>query len=523
MTTHVNAVVIGTGFGGAMTARQLVKAGRSVLLLERGRWAQRDETAWDATALYVHRMYQSDAPYIISQGRRDKSVYPNATVGGNSVFYGAASFRLREADFALRRELDGEVASLFVDWPISYADLAPYYDEAERLLGVVGVAGTDPTEPPRAGGYMAAPPAYGSPARRLAQAARQLDLRPFPLPLAINFHGANGRARCLQCMTCDLYPCKIEAKNDLSVTVLPEAEEGGATIRTQAVATRLVRAGGRVAAVDCLDVGTGETFRVSCDVAVVSGGAISSARLLLASGLGELEPHGALIGRYLMRHCSGVAIGVFPFRTNPEKMFHKQVAITDFYFGHPDGRGPAGPWGMLQALQVPPPEFVHAELGSRFWAWLASLTLGNHVYLLCLAHDVPVRDNRVELDTTHRDPHGQPTARVTYRHHRHDLRARHGLYREAGRILRKAGAVVRLRKPIHTFSHAVGTCRFGTDPDHAVLDPTCRVFGLPNLFVVDGSFMPTSGGVNPSLTIAANGLRVGAHIAREWQSLAGTT
>jgi choline dehydrogenase-like flavoprotein len=96
-----------------------------------------------------------------------------------------------------------------------------------------------------------------------------------------------------------------------------------------------------------------------------------------------------------------------------------------------------------------------------------------------------------------------------------DLAARDALARQAGRILRQAGGVVRVRLPVKTFSHAVGTCRFGDDPERAVLDPWCRFFGLENLFVVDGSFMPTAGAVNPSLTIAANALRVGDHLARE--------
>jgi choline dehydrogenase-like flavoprotein len=109
--------------------------------------------------------------------------------------------------------------------------------------------------------------------------------------------------------------------------------------------------------------------------------------------------------------------------------------------------------------------------------------------------------------------------RVFHRYTRRDRQARWALYGEAARVLRRAGALIRVRKPINTFSHAVGTCRFGHDPAKAALDPWCGFFGVPNLFVVDASFLPSSGGVNPSLTIAANALRVGGHIVAEWNRL----
>ena len=143
-----------------------------------------------------------------------------------------------------------------------------------------------------------------------------------------------------------------------------------------------------------------------------------------------------------------------------------------------------------------------------------------HAYLICIAHELPNFENRVDLDPTAADAQGTPLARVSHTYARHDLRARRGLYREAARILRRAGSLMRVRMPIHTYSHAIGTCRFGTNPDEAVLDPWCGFFGVPNLFVVDGSFFPSSGGVNPSLTIAANGLRVGRHIVDHWDQLA---
>ena len=515
--SHWDAVVIGTGFGGSTVALQLAAAGMSVLVLERGRWVDRDDTAWSTRAIHIDQKYRGQTPYQADQVLRGGLVYPNQSIGGNSVFYGGASFRLREDDFRRRsRSAGSALPEGFVDWPFAYDELAPYYDQAEEQLGVAGVCGLDPNEPPRTSDYVASPPAFASPARRLAEASLALGLKPFPMPLAINFNGGRngGSGKCVKCLTCDMYPCKIGAKNDLAVTLLPEAIRLGATIKDQVVATRLVRSGGRITAVEYIDLQTGTLETASCGVAIVSGGAISSPRLLLASGLGEIEPNGRLVGRYLMRHCNGIVAGFFAEKTNPEKEFHKQLAITDFYFGSANGGRPRGPWGMLQSLQVPPPEFI--KTGPFPISLVGPRSSNYNIFLICISEDVPQLSNHVSLHSSNVDPYGQPIASVRYRHHRDDRRRRRALYREGIRIMRKAGAWAWIRIPVRTFSHALGTCRAGTDPADAVLDQHCRFFGLPNLFVVDASFMPTAGAVNPSLTVAANGLRVGAHIAREW-------
>jgi choline dehydrogenase-like flavoprotein len=297
--------------------------------------------------------------------------------------------------------------------------------------------------------------------------------------------------------------------------------EHGARVLDRTAACRLVRHGDEITAVECLDLDTGRRFAVPCRVCVVSAGAIASPALLLSSGLGGVEPNGRVLGRYLMRHCCGIVIGLFPFATNPEEKFHKQVAITDFYLGAGDGRRPRGPWGMIQGLQVAPPEFIAAEAGFPVGT-IGARTVRHQIYLMCIAEDLPQAANRVELEPARRDAYGLPVPRVRHRYCRRDLEARRALCREAGRILRAAGATLRVRKPVDTFSHVVGTCRFGDNPESAALDPWCRFFGVRNLFVVDGSFMPSSGGVNPSLTIGANALRVGQFMVASWDRIAGS-
>lgn len=520
-SSHWDTVIVGSGFGGSTVALELAKAGRNVLVLERGRWVDRDDSAWDPIAIQVERKYRGVTSYEVDERWGRKITYPDDAVGGKSIFYGAASFRYREADFTTSARFAGGPSDTIpnMDWPIQYADLEPFYHEAEHTIGVAGVAGTDPTEPPRVGDYPAPPPPYGRSARRIADAASALGLRPFPIPLAINFDGRGGRPSCAMCMTCDLFPCKICAKNDLAVTVLADAHRRGARIRSRTIVKRLVMEADRVRAVECIDLERNEEITITCDLCVVSCGAIGSAALLLASGLGERWPNGPLIGRHLMRHCSGVVIGLFPFKTNPEQLFHKQVAIADFYFGD-RSRRPEGPWGMIQALQTPPPEFIEQTSPFPFPVGkIGAKTIAHHAYLLCIAEDLPRPDNRVEVDAGIRDGIGMPRVRVHHRYTTRDRKARRALFGKGGRILRQAGALIRVRMPIHTYSHSIGTCRFGEHPERAVLDPWCGFFGVSNLFVVDGSFLPSSGSVNPSLTIAANGLRVGRYLADHWDEV----
>jgi choline dehydrogenase-like flavoprotein len=515
MVDRFDAIIVGSGFGGSAVALTLARAGHRVLVVERGRWVDRDESAWDPVAIQIEQKYRSESgDEVDGRGGRTMS-YPDAAVGGKSVFYGAASLRLRTQDFAAARRFP-QLPPSCPDWPIDYDDLAPYYDQAEREIGVAGVAGLDPNEPPRGQPFVARPPEYGTSARKIANAAEDLGLRPFPLPLAINFDGTDGRTACIRCMTCDLYPCKIEAKNDLAVTLLPAAQGLGAEIRDRTVALRLLRSGHRIDGIECLNLQTRERETFRADLYVVSAGALHTPALLIRSGLGHYEPNGPLIGRFLTRHCSGIVIGVFPFRTNPERMFHKQVALTDFYLGKP-GVEPQGPWGSIQALQTPPPEFVRHEAPYPApIGHLAALALPFQAYLLCMAEDLPQWENRVEVDPSQSDSLGIPMTQVFHHYLDRDVAARQALYKEAKRILRRAGALLHVRFPIHTYSHALGTCRFGNDPTDSVLDPWCGFHGIANLCVVDGSFMPTSGGVNPSLTIAANAFRVGAHLVASW-------
>ena len=238
---------------------------------------------------------------------------------------------------------------------------------------------------------------------------------------------------------------------------------------------------------------------------MLAAGALGSPALMQRSGCDH-----PLIGRFLMRHCNGVASYIFPFRTNPAQVFHKQVCFADFY---EDMRAELGTAvGMIQDIYTPAAAVFrdHTPFGLKTLAGLAAGYMQN---LLCIAEDDPQVDNRVGLaDET--DGLGMELVTVEHDYSAADVCRRDYLLGKAGAVLRRAGGLLRYRYMIDSFSHAVGTLRCAATPEEGVLDADCRYWGADNLYVADGSFMPASGGVNPSLTIAANALRVAERILR---------
>jgi choline dehydrogenase-like flavoprotein len=509
-----DVIVIGSGFGGVMAAHPLVRAGLRVLMLERGPWVARGPHNWEPRGTVDLTPYYSyESPYRVIGPGEAKSVGSYSCVGGPSVFYGGVSLRLRAADFEPDPEIVGDSGAA---WPYRYSDLEPYYLQAERLLEVAGDAGADPTEPPHSAPYPAPPAPLTETPRMLERTARGIGLHPFRLPLAIN-HRANGRAPCIHCTTCDTFACGISAKNDLATGVLPELIRAGLALRPETVAVRLVVGGRRVTSVECVDKAEGRRVTFEAPLFVLAGGALGSAHLLLVSGLPDLNPAGDHVGRYLARHANGLTFAHFSRLPDEGQRYQKQLGFNDYYFGDPAARDVRGKLGSIQQLQGPPKALVRtgAPAALKPFAGLVAPLLPRTTGLLAMAEDQPRPENRVTLDRARSDRHGMAALVIEHRHTERDERARRALVHRARGLLRAAGSRLMYTYRSRTFSHASGTVRFGLDPKTSPLDPWCRFRGVHNLFVVDASFMPTNGAVNPSLTIAANALRVGEAIARD--------
>ncbi len=505
-----DAVIVGSGFGGTMVAHELVSAGWRVLMVERGDWVRRGPRNWAAEGVgFLTPHYSLETPYRALAGGETDVVGSFACVGGPSVFYGGVSLRFRAADFEPSPEIVGDSAAR---WPVGYDEVEPHYTRAERLIGVAGQEGDDPTAPSRGAPYPHPGGALAPTSRRIWEAARGLGLHPFRLPLAFNHARTNGRQPCAACRTCDLFACAIGAKNDLATAVLPGLLHRGLLLRPRTVAVRLLARSGRVEVLECVDRDTGQRVRLAARVFVLAAGALASSHLVLASGLDRECPARRAVGRYLMRHWNAVVAGLFPRPPDPEGQFHKQVGIHDFYFGDPDAAEPVGKLGGLQQLSTPPPALVRDRVPGGLGGAVLPL-VPRITGMLVIAEDQPSRDNGVAIRLSHRDRFGLPQLVVVHRYSGRDAAAGRALVARARQILHRAGAWATHVHPIRTFSHALGTLRMGSDPEAAPVDADGLFRGVDNLYVADGSAFPTAAAVNPSLTIAANALRVGRRLA----------
>ncbi|MBR9990493.1 MAG: GMC family oxidoreductase [Gemmatimonadetes bacterium] len=496
-----DAIVIGSGIGGALAAHPLVHAGWRVLMVERGDWVRRGPHNWasdgvkDLTPHYDHA-----TPYQV-RGDDRMQIGGVHCVGGQSVFYGGVSLRYRERDF----EATPDERAAGAQWPFDYGELEPWYAAAEHIIGVAGASGGDPTEPWRSSRFAQSVPPLSRTSCRVADAAEQLGFSPFRLPLAINYARQGGRTACVGCNHCDCYACAISAKNDVSAAVLPRLIARGMQLRTNSAVVRLRLTGRRVSGVECIDTSTGRRQVHSARIVILAAGALATPHLLHRSGTARLNPHGDLVGRMLMRHCNAIVFGMFPRPLDPAREFHKQVGINDLYFGHARVREPRGKLGSIQQIHAPPPGLLTHVLPGPLAGYGRRL-LDRMTGLIVIANDAPQAQNRVTCEA-------DGAVHVHHRYTPRDRAARRALVRTARAVLHEAGAVTTITMNVRTFSHALGTVRMGPRACAAPLDADCRFRGVDNLFIADASALPTSAGVNPSLTIAALALRAGAHLA----------
>jgi choline dehydrogenase-like flavoprotein len=494
VSARADVVIVGTGVGGSTLAYALGGTDRSVLVLERGPHLPREADNWDSTAVFKELKYRTSERWLDWRGRlfRPEMHY---YVGGNSKFYGGVLWRLRPSDFGQWSHVDGESTP----WPIGYADLEPYYSMAERVYGVRGSVGIDPTEPPHSAPYEHAALEHEPRMARLAARLHQQGLHPFQPPIAVDYGGGGA---CIRCHTCDGFPCQIDAKGDAEVRCLrPALSTPNVVLGASTLATRVLTNGAGDQATGVEVVHDGQRSMVEAGTVVVACGAVNSAALLLRSATAA-HPNGLAnssgqVGRNYMQHTCTLVMAIAPLHRNTTK-FQKTLAINDYYYGEP---GYPHPMGGLQTIGKVDAAML-ASVASRFLprSVLAELARRSTDWLV-MSEDLPHSDNRVELTD---DGHIRVAWRPT------NLSSHRRLVRRARTALRRAGYPLVFDRLLGVESnpHQCGTLRFGADPVTSVLDQMCRSHDVSNLFVIDTSFFPSSAAVNPALTVAAQALRV---------------
>jgi choline dehydrogenase-like flavoprotein len=510
---NVDVIVIGSGAGGGVIAKELAEAGLELILLEAGR---RFDPYKDYPTNAIDFELRAGDVFSPKDGRRD--LYTSAGdqeflycrvkgVGGATLHYHAMSPRLLESDFRVRSE-DG-VAD---NWPISYADLEPYYTKVEYELGVSGPdgEGANPFDPPRSRPYPTPPHEFNHASRVMKRGTDKLGLHLVREPLAIPTKDWNGRPACISAGTCRL-GCRIASKSSIDVTYIPKAERTGKVqIRPECMARKITTGtDGRARSVIYFDA-DGHEEEIFARVIVVAGNAVETPRLLLLSA-SPFFPDGlanssGLVGKRFTEHLSMFAQGVFPERLDPWRGVPTGGIIHDFYATNPRNdflRGWTisvendGQWPLATARNVSGWGAEHkARVKERF---------GHVVGLGTAGEQLPDEHNQIALDPSVKDVYGLPVPRITNNHGRNDVAMGRAMSTSLKEILEAAGAA-----EIHVgdllyggSSHYMGTCRMGDNPKTSVVDAWGRSHDVPNLFVGDGSVFVTVGAANPALTISA--------------------
>ena len=516
---HYDVIIIGTGAGGGTLASKLAPTGKQILLLERGGYVPREKENWSSKAVNLEGRYQTQEVWTDSDG---KPLHPhtNYYVGGNTKFFGAALFRLRRDDFGEVRHYGGVAPA----WPISYDELEPYYSQAERQYHVHGLRGEDPTDPGSSSPYPHPPVSHEDRIQQLSDDFARLGLKPFHTPLGVMLDEGNPRSKCIRCSTCDGYPCLVYAKSDAQVLgVDPALEHSNVTLLTDAMVERLETSptGREISNVVVRRNGAREDY--SADIVVVSCGAINSAALLLRSA-NDQHPQGLangsdVVGRHYMGHVNSVLMAVSKC-PNPT-VFQKTLAVNDFYFGEPDFQFPMGHISFVGKLDGETLKAGAPALAPGF----ALDIMGQHSLDFWLtSEDLPDSNNRVTLDRdgnivlsyqpNNEEGHNRLIARLKDLMSQQSACPIHGHGCHQGLFARNLFLGQRI--PLAGVAHQNGTVRFGDDPKTSALDRNCKAHEVDNLYVVDGSIFPSSGAVNPALTIMANALRVGDRLIARW-------
>jgi choline dehydrogenase-like flavoprotein len=551
MSHDFDICIIGSGAGGSPVALTLAAAGYAVVVLEKGPWLKEQDFYKDELACCRRSVYTpalADEQHVIEDLNGEGDWVGEATadsgwdfwngncVGGSSNFMSGFFYRLKPVDFRLRSEFGPIAGANVVDWPMGYDDLEPYYTRVETEVGISGTFVDHPQAEPRSTPDFPYPPTLEHPvSRRIDAACRELQYHPLPTPRAILSEAKGQRRSCEYSGYCGSYGCSSGAKGSARAALLDRAvATGRCDIRPHAKVYKLASdATGKVVAAEYFDA-DGKVQKVTAKTFVIACQAIETSRLLLSS-IGPKHPDGLAnrygqVGKNLLFSAGGSGTGDFVYASMSDRDaaalktrgpfvnrgLQDWYTIDDKSFG---GRAKGGTVDFLlrhpnpvnKAMSVKRDDDDRLVWGRPLQQRLKSLfTDAQYLRYEIFCDWLPTDNCFVSLDNNVRDRWQTPVAKVRIGYHEHDLKVGRYINAHAVRVLEKMGAR-NIRSSISGSppqNLVAGGCRFGKDPETSVLDPDCRAHDVENLYITDGSFMPTGGSVPCTWTIYANAFRV---------------
>jgi choline dehydrogenase-like flavoprotein len=529
---EIDFAIVGSGSAGGIIAKELSTAGFKVVVLEQGPFRRAEDFTHDELDVIFNDALHGDTYGQTFRDDASKEAMPGRpaqyaqTVGGSSVHFTANFWRLREIDFNERSVLGPISGTNFADWPISYAELEPYYTRVDYEIGVSGAPG--PFDSFRSKPFAMPPIPVKSSGVLLERGAKKLGLHAQPAPLAILSKPLNGRPACINCGFCMGFGCEVGAKSSTLAAMIPLAQAtGNCEIRAECAVSRVeTNSAGRVTEIVYFDDSGKERSQKTRAVVLCANGA-ETPRLLLNSATSN-QPDGlanssGFVGRNLMFNGHSQANATFEHPLNDFKGVQVTRIIHDYYESDPQ-RGFYGGGGIdARPLLAATPLMFALYGGDRHkprWGAEYKKTLAHNftrqLSTLNSCTSLPVDSNNITIDPNNKDRFGRPSLRVTYRDHPDDMSMARFLQKVSLDVLEAAGAESIWADPVHEQrgnAHLLGTCRMGDDPQTSVVNKYHRSHDIRNLFICDGSSMVTSGRGQPTMTIMAMAFRAAEHIA----------
>ncbi len=531
---EVDFVIVGSGAAGGILAKELSTNGFRVVVLEQGPYLTEADFIHDEVKVLNQNLLTNHPDLQPTSFRKtpDEKAKPRRAlvygrcVGGTSVHFTANFWRFHEIDFIERSKVGAIPGANLVDWPITYADLEPYYTKVEWEIGVSGLAGASPFDPPRSKPYPMPPLPVKSSGVLFERAARKLGWHPFPAPMAILSQPRPGRSACVQCGFCLSFGCEVGAKSSSLVAAIRVAERTGrCEIRPNSYVHRIeTDANGRAIGAVYFDEKRNTHLQKAKAVIVCANGA-ETPRLLLLSANKQF-PNGlanssGVVGKNLMFNIYSAVNGVYEHPLNEYKGYCVSRVLHDFYELDHQKVGFYGGGGLDARYEWAPISFASGAMppetprwGKDFKATLAH-NFTRTMEVTCHGTSLPVENNSFSLDPDLKDAWGLPALCLTYKDHPDDLKLTNWLLERAHEVHEAAGAQKKWSFPAQEQQfgvHLLGTCRMGNDPKTSVINPDHRTHDVKNLFLCDGSSLVTSGRGQPTMTIMALAFRAADRI-----------